>query len=145
MAGVVLASCKKTEETTPDAPLSSPGMVAKLDGTAVNFDVPTAQKQTYSGGMETLYITGLTTEDTQVEVSLSRQGGVAAGEFGEPDGARITVSDGSGLYATNKIVSIKIISIDATHVVGSFIGEANNTTSGDLPKSVTEGKFYANF
>jgi hypothetical protein len=144
MAALVLASCKKSEESTTDTPLTSPGMNAKLDGTVTNFGVPAAQIQDGAGGTKTIYITGLTTEDTQVDVSLTRTGDLATGEFGEADGAHITVSDASGLYATNKIVNVKIIALDANHVVGSFIGEAN-PNAGGVPKSVTEGKFYANF
>ena len=145
LAGFVLVGCKKSEGTEADPPLTSPGMVAKLDGTAISYGTPTVERQVSTDGTETLFIAGYTGDGTSIEISLSKHGGIIADEYDSDNAAHIGVSSGADYFSTNKIVNITITSIDATHVVGTFMGEANNITSGGVPKSVTGGKFYVNF
>jgi hypothetical protein len=140
-----MIGCKKSDDTAADPPLTSPGMQAKLDGTAVNYGIPNTEKQQSTDGTETIFISAFTADGNSVELSLSKSGGVTTGAYTSTEGAHIGVSDITDYYSTNKIVNITITAIDATHVVGSFTGEANNLTSGGMPKAVTEGKFYANF
>ena len=145
LAATALASCKKSEDAVVDPPLTSPGMTAKIDGTVINYSAPSSERQTSTDGTETIFLSAFTTEGHGIELSLSKVGGIAAGEYDSNNGANISISDATDFCTTNKIVNIKITTIDANHVVGTFMGEANNMTSGGVPKSVTNGKFYANF
>ena len=145
LACFAMVICNKSDDAVTDPPLTSPGMIAKLDGVAVTYSTPTIERQVSTDGTETLFISAFTGDGSSIEISLSKQGGIAPDEYDSENAAHIGVSAGSDYFSTNKIVNITITAIDATHVVGTFMGEANNLTSGGVPKSVTGGKFYVNF
>lgn len=146
LAATVLVSCKKSEEPVAEPPLTSPGLVAKLNGTAVNYSMPSIEKQVSTDGTETVFISAFTTEGNSIELSVSKQNGIVNGEYDATKAAHIGVSDGPEYYSTNQVVKITITSVDATHIVGTFTGEAiNTTTTGGAPKTVSGGKFYVNF
>ena len=145
LASFAMVSCNKSEDAKPDPPLTSPGMIAKLDGSLVTFGTPTVEKQVSTDGTETIFVAAYTGDGASIEISLSKPGGITPDEYDAANAAHIGISSGSDYFSTNKIVNITITSIDANHVVGTFMGEANNITSGGVPKSVTAGKFYVNF
>ena len=135
----------KSEDAQADPPLSSPGMVAKLDGSLTTYGTPTVERQVSTDGTETIFVSAFTGDGASIEISLSKQGGISPDEYDAANAAHIGISSGTDYFSTNKIVNITITAIDDTHVVGTFMGEANNMTSGGVPKSVTGGKFYVNF
>jgi hypothetical protein len=145
LAAFVTVSCNKSEDAKPDPPLTSPGMIAKLDGSPVTYGTPSVEKQVSTDGTETIFVSAYTGDGTSIEISLSKLGGIVPDEYDASNAAHIGISAGSDYFSTNKIVNITITSIDATHIVGTFMGEANNITSGGVPRSVTGGKFYVNF
>jgi len=144
MAATVMVGCKKSE-ITEAPPLTSPGMIAKVGGTSIDYGTPMAEKQMSTGGTETVFISGFTTDGNSIEISLSKQGGITAGTYNATNAAFVGVSDGINSYGTANTVSIKITSFDATHIVGSFSGTAVDPNGGTGTKSVTEGRFFANF
>lgn len=140
---MVIVSCKKSEIIDPP-PLTSPGVTAKISGASIDYGVPTAEKQVSTDGTETIFISASTNDGNSIEVSLSKQGGITAGSYGASNAAFVGISNSTNYYATGSTVSIKIIAVDDTHVVGSFSGTATDATSG-AAKSITEGRFYAVF
>ena len=140
LAATVMVSCKKSEDATP--PLTSPGVVAKIAGSPVDYGVPTAERTQSTGGTETIFVWANTSDGKSIEISLSKDGGIAAGTYGSSSAAHIAVGDGPDFYQTAGTVSIQVTSIDANHIVGFFSGTASDGTAN---KAVTEGKFYANF
>jgi len=144
MAATVMIGCKKSE-ITEDPPLTSPGMTAKIGSTSIDYGTPMAEKQMSTSGSETVFINGYTTDGNSITISLSKQGGITAGSYGAANSAVIGISDGTNSYETANTVNIKISSFDATHIVGSFSGTAVDPSSGSNNKSITEGKFFANF
>ena len=142
MTAIICFGCKKSEIT--ESPLTSPGMMAKISGTSIDYGSPFAEKQMSTDGTETIFISASATNGNSIEISLSKQGGISGGVYGVSNGAFIGISDGTNYFATGNTVSIKIISMDATHVVGSFSGSAQDGSSSST-KSITEGRFYANF
>ena len=144
MAATVMVGCKKSE-ITEAPPLTSPGMMAKVGGTSIDYGTPTAEKQMSTSGSETVFISGFNNDGISIAISLSKQGGITAGTYGAANSAVIGISDGTNSYETANTVTIKITSFDATHIVGSFSGTAVDASSGTNTKSITEGKFFANF
>ena len=55
MAATVMVGCKKSE-ITEAPPLTSPGMMAKVGGTSIDYGTPTAEKQMSTSGSETVFI-----------------------------------------------------------------------------------------
>jgi hypothetical protein len=143
LAATVLVSCKKSDEVN-ETPLTSPGMVAKIGGTEINYGVPSAEKQESTSGTETVFVSAFTTDGNSVTLSLTKDGGINTGTYNAASGAVVGISDPVNYYETENNVSIKITSIDATHIVGFFSGTAVDGTVGGT-KTITEGKFYANF
>jgi hypothetical protein len=144
MAATVMVGCKKSE--IADAPpLTSPGMTAKVGGSSIDYGTPTAEKQMSTSGSETVFISGFSNDGNSIAISLSKQGGITAGTYGAANSAVIGIDDGTNSYGTANTVTIKITSFDATHIVGSFSGTAVDPNSGTNTKSITEGKFFANF
>ena len=144
MAATVMVGCKKSE-INEAPPLTSPGMMAKIGTTSIDYGMPMAEKQMSTSGSETLFISGFSNDGNSIAISLSKQGGITAGTYGAANSAVIGISDGTNSYETANTVSIKIISVDATHIVGSFSGTAIDANSGTSTKSITDGKFFANF
>ena len=60
VAATLMISCKKSDDTAADPPLTSPGMEAKLDGTPVNYGIPNTEKQQSTDGTETIFISAFT-------------------------------------------------------------------------------------
>ena len=120
-------------------------MTAKIGSTSIDYGTPMAEKQMSTSGSETVFINGYTTDGNSITISLSKQGGITAGSYGAANSAVIGISDGTNSYETANTVNIKISSFDATHIVGSFSGTAVDPSSGSNNKSITEGKFFANF
>ena len=144
LAATALVSCKKSDEVVQETPLTSPGMQAKVGGTAINYGVPTAEKQQSTSGTETVFISAFTTDGNSITLSLTKDGGITAGTYGAADGAVVGVSDPVNYYETENTVSIKITTVNATHIVGFFSGTGVDGATG-ATKAITEGKFYANF
>lgn len=145
LAATFMFSCKKSE-SIEDPPLTSPGMMAKIAGTSINYGLPTVEKQASTTGNETVFITAFTTDGNSIEISFSKQGGITAGTYGVSNAAYIGISDGMSYYSTANNVNIKIVAIDGTRIIGSFSGTAEDATTGStLTRSISEGKFYANF
>jgi hypothetical protein len=140
LAATVMVSCKKSEDQP--SPLTSPGVVAKIAGSQTDYGVPMAERQQSTGGTETIFISASTQDGKSIEISLSKDGGIAAGTYGKSNSAFIGVSDGTDFYETDNTVSVQVTAVDATHIVGFFSGTAGDGTTN---KAVTEGKFYANF
>ena len=141
LAATVLVSCKKSEDDQVP-PLTSPGVVAKVAGSSVDYGVPMAERQQSTGGTETIFVSAFTQSGNSIEISFSKDGGITTGTYGSANGAFIGISDGAGFYETGATVNIQVTAIDATHIVGFFSGTAGD---GTTTKQVTEGKFYANF
>ena len=144
MAATVMVGCKKSE-ITEAPPLTSPGMMAKVGSSSSDYGTPMAEKQMSTSGSETLFISGFSNDGNSIAISLSKQGGITAGTYGAANSAVIGISDGTNSYETANAVSIKIISVDATHIVGSFSGTAVDANAGTSTKLITDGKFFANF
>ena len=141
LAATVMVSCKKSEETqTP--PLTSPGVVAKIAGSSIDYGTPMAEREQSTSGTETIFVSAATMDGKSIQISLSKQGGIAAGSYGVSNSAVISISDGIDFYETGTTVNIQITAVDATHIVGFFSGTAENGTTN---KTIADGKFYANF
>lgn len=145
MAATVMVSCKKSEVSNETPPLTSPGMTAKISGTAINFGEPMAEKQMSTDGTETVFVSGYTTDGKSIDLSLSKAGGIAVGSYSAANFAVVGFSDGTTYYGTTNTVNIKVTTIDATHIVGTFSGTAEDANGTNATKLITEGKFYANF
>jgi hypothetical protein len=145
MAATIMVGCKKSE-IAEAPPLTSPGMMAKIAGTSIDYGTPVAEKEMSTTGSETVFINAYNAVDgNSIGISLTKQGGITPGTYGIANGAVIGISDGTNDYGTTNSVSIKITSCDATHIVGSFSGTAVDPNSGSTTKSITEGRFFANF
>ena len=144
LAATVFVSCKKSDEVT-ETPLTSPGMTAKIGGTAINYGIPTAEKTASTSGMETVFIYAYDSTGNGIEISFSKQGGISTGTYSVTNGAFIGISDPNDYYETSNTVNVKITAIDATHIVGFFSGTAEDPLGGPGTKTIADGKFYANF
>ena len=142
LATVLMVSCNKSDKEDQIPPLTSPGVVAKIAGSSVDYGVPTAERQQSTSGTETVFISAANQSGNSIEISFSKDGGITTGTYGTANAAFIGISDGTNFYETGSTVNIQITAVDATHIVGFFSGTASD---GTTTKQVTEGKFYANF
>ena len=141
LAATIMVSCKKSEDPAP-TPLTSPGVVAKIAGSSIDYGVPMAERQQSTSGTETVFISAATMDGKSIQISLSKDGGISVGTYGITNSAVVGIGDQTDFYETDNTVNIQITAIDATHIVGFFSGTAGD---GTTTKAITEGKFYANF
>lgn len=142
LATILLVSCKKSDDEQKTPPLTSPGVVAKVAGSSVDYGVPTAERQQSTGGTETVFVSAFTQSGNSIEISFSKDGGITTGTYGTANAAFFGISDQAGFYESDATVNIQVTAIDATHIVGFFSGTVGD---GTTTRQVTEGKFYANF
>ena len=142
MAAMFMFGCKKSETEIP--PLTTPGMEAKINGSSVDYGVPTGERQVSTTGTETVFVAAYNTNGNSIEISLSKQGGITTGSYNVSNSAFIGISNGSEYFETGSSVNIKITSFTDTYIVGSFSGTVVDPLTGGT-KTVTEGRFYANF
>jgi hypothetical protein len=142
LAATVLVSCKKSDKEDQVPPLTSPGVVAKVAGSSVDYGVPMAERQQSTSGTETVFLNASTQSGNSIDISFSKDGGITTGTYGISNGAFIGISDGVSFYESDATVNIQVTAVDATHIVGFF---SATTGDGTTTKQVTEGKFYANF
>ncbi len=142
LAALIITSCNKSE--IKDAPLTSPGVIAKIDNASVDFGIPMAEKQVSTEGNTTIFLSASSTGGNSIEISLSKQNGLSTGSYSVSNAAFIGISDGDSYYATDNNVNITIVSVDDTKVVGNFSGVVRDAVSG-TSKAITSGKFYAIF
>lgn len=142
LAAFIITSCKKSE--IKESPLTSPGVMAKIDATSIDFGIPMAEKQVSTEGNTTVFLSASSTVGNSIEISLSKQGGLSPGSYSVSNAAFISISDGDSYYSTDNNVNITIVSLDDTKIVGSFSGVVRDAVAG-TSKSITSGKFYAIF
>jgi hypothetical protein len=139
---LILASCSKDDNNNNNQ--GTPGMTAKIDGSAKTYGVPVATRSSGSTN-EYISISGATSTGEGLSIFLAKNGTITTGSYNASMGQIVLVVSSSEQYATNGAMNVTISAIDASHVEGTFAGTAEPNSSGGTSKSITEGKFYAKF
>src|SRR6476646_282616 len=103
LAAIAIVGCKKSKEIEAP-PLTSPGMMAKVSGSSIDYGTPTAERQVSTGGTETVFISGFNNDGNSIEISLSKDGGLTTGSYGASNSAFVGISDGTNYYGTSTTV-----------------------------------------